>query len=230
MHGHDEVGIFGQQRAHEPGRVQGGGECTHGGVAGWVSEAMGHGEGLSFGAMGWFILAESMIFMSVFAADWVMRLDVAQGWPPSGTVPLPRVVPLVMTAVLAVKCATTAVGIRIQTDRGQDFRQWSPNTLAVPKPFHPAVDQHARVLREHHAVADLGALLLGPIIIGKRQRRHGDDAPVHGGGLLLLAGLLGQEDAALRHPLNLDAVSYTHLRAHETVLDLVCRLLLEKTK
>src|SRR5664280_3329514 len=29
----------------------------------------------------------------------------------------------------------------------------------------------------------------------------------------------------LRHP-----VSYTHLRAHETVLDLVCRLLLEKKK
>ncbi|WDT36887.1 hypothetical protein PVA38_12125 [Streptococcus pneumoniae D39] len=25
-------------------------------------------------------------------------------------------------------------------------------------------------------------------------------------------------------------VSYTHLRAHETVLDLVCRLLLEKKK
>ena len=30
--------------------------------------------------------------------------------------------------------------------------------------------------------------------------------------------------------LNTGAVSYTHLRAHETVLDLVCRLLLEKTK
>ena len=28
----------------------------------------------------------------------------------------------------------------------------------------------------------------------------------------------------------LSAVSYTHLRAHETVLDLVCRLLLEKKK
>ena len=26
------------------------------------------------------------------------------------------------------------------------------------------------------------------------------------------------------------AVSYTHLRTHQTVLDLVCRLLLEKTK
>ena len=30
------------------------------------------------------------------------------------------------------------------------------------------------------------------------------------------------------HPGGLLAVSYTHLRAHETVLDLVCRLLLEK--
>src|SRR5665811_2504169 len=30
--------------------------------------------------------------------------------------------------------------------------------------------------------------------------------------------------------LELGAVSYTHLRAHETVLDLVCRLLLEKKK
>mgnify|MGYP003381511789 CR=1 FL=1 len=30
--------------------------------------------------------------------------------------------------------------------------------------------------------------------------------------------------------LALDTVSYTHLRAHETVLDLVCRLLLEKKK
>ncbi|WDT36346.1 hypothetical protein PVA38_08135 [Streptococcus pneumoniae D39] len=29
---------------------------------------------------------------------------------------------------------------------------------------------------------------------------------------------------------NYRAVSYTHLRAHETVLDLVCRLLLEKKK
>ena len=27
-----------------------------------------------------------------------------------------------------------------------------------------------------------------------------------------------------------EPVSYTHLRAHETVLDIVCRLLLEKTK
>ena len=30
--------------------------------------------------------------------------------------------------------------------------------------------------------------------------------------------------------IDVNAVSYTHLRAHETVLDLVCRLLLEKKK
>ena len=32
------------------------------------------------------------------------------------------------------------------------------------------------------------------------------------------------------HPVGEGPVSYTHLRAHETVLDLVCRLLLEKKK
>ena len=41
-------------------------------------------------------------------------------------------------------------------------------------------------------------------------------------------------DAVVRLPsgsfMHTDAVSYTHLRAHETVLDLVCRLLLEKKK
>ena len=30
--------------------------------------------------------------------------------------------------------------------------------------------------------------------------------------------------------IEIEPVSYTHLRAHETVLDLVCRLLLEKKK
>ena len=33
-----------------------------------------------------------------------------------------------------------------------------------------------------------------------------------------------------KNGVSLISVSYTHLRAHETVLDLVCRLLLEKKK
>ena len=34
----------------------------------------------------------------------------------------------------------------------------------------------------------------------------------------------------MRGSMRVGAVSYTHLRAHETVLDIVCRLLLEKKK
>ena len=41
---------------------------------------------------------------------------------------------------------------------------------------------------------------------------------------------LGQGIVWTGGTLNGQAVSYTHLRAHETVLDLVCRLLLEKKK
>ena len=40
--------------------------------------------------------------------------------------------------------------------------------------------------------------------------------------------VLRSDGQAYRH--TYDSVSYTHLRAHETVLDLVCRLLLEKKK
>src|SRR5665811_2552833 len=48
-------------------------------------------------------------------------------------------------------------------------------------------------------------------------------------GLGLLQKL---DDVAIRTDVlyYLNPVSYTHLRAHETVLDLVCRLLLEKKK
>ena len=53
-----------------------------------------------------------------------------------------------------------------------------------------------------------------------RLRATGPDA---GKALATLARVLEAVDG--NEP---GAVSYTHLRAHETVLDLVCRLLLEK--
>ena len=46
-------------------------------------------------------------------------------------------------------------------------------------------------------------------------RREAEEIPLGAGGGEHVAGI---------------AVSYTHLRAHETVLDIVCRLLLEKKK
>src|SRR5664280_3318921 len=39
--------------------------------------------------------------------------------------------------------------------------------------------------------------------------------------------LIPQQQLLVHRPRNVGPVSYTHLRAHETVLDLVCRLLLE---
>ena len=47
-----------------------------------------------------------------------------------------------------------------------------------------------------------------------------------GGGWEVAGAAIGQHQVVVGG----DAVSYTHLRAHETVLDLVCRLLLEKKK
>ena len=57
---------------------------------------------------------------------------------------------------------------------------------------------------------------------GAAQRRQLLDA--------LAASVLLPADPLLLVLDDLQSVSYTHLRAHETVLDLVCRLLLEKKK
>ena len=46
---------------------------------------------------------------------------------------------------------------------------------------------------------------------------------------IITSGKIGKLKNKLQH-YTFKAVSYTHLRAHETVLDLVCRLLLEKKK
>ena len=46
--------------------------------------------------------------------------------------------------------------------------------------------------------------------------------------LEILANRLLEKEVLLKS--DVTAVSYTHLRAHETVLDIVCRLLLEKKK
>eukprot|EP00656_Telonema_subtile_P047653 TRINITY_DN54954_c0_g1_i1.p1 TRINITY_DN54954_c0_g1~~TRINITY_DN54954_c0_g1_i1.p1 ORF type:complete len:106 (-),score=19.92 TRINITY_DN54954_c0_g1_i1:3-320(-) len=52
---------------------------------------------------------------------------------------------------------------------------------------------------------------------------HSDDSLFPTTGATSVEGMMSSEYGGI-------SVSYTHLRAHETVLDLVCRLLLEKKK
>lgn len=101
------------------------------GVAGWTGQAMGHGEGMAYGAMGWFILAEAMIFVSFLAAYWFMRLQ-APSWPPEGTPPIPKLLPLVMTAVLVASSFTIQYAESLlHAGNEAGFRTWVMVTLAL---------------------------------------------------------------------------------------------------
>ena len=52
---------------------------------------------------------------------------------------------------------------------------------------------------------------------------------IYAGGTGKIAGKVTDAETG-EDLIGINAVSYTHLRAHETVLDIVCRLLLEKKK
>lgn len=80
------------------------------GIIGWVREAIGGAEfpemrGLGFGAMGWFILAEALIFLPTFATYWVMRLNAPE-WPPMGSIDMPKLLPAIMTVILVASSFT----------------------------------------------------------------------------------------------------------------------------
>ena len=62
----------------------------------------------------------------------------------------------------------------------------------------------------------------------EKQRRLLDALFEQGGEAS--ASQITREEQLREHMEGFTPVSYTHLRAHETVLDLVCRLLLEKKK
>jgi cytochrome c oxidase subunit 3 len=105
-------------------------------IAGWVNEAIaGHGEGLSVLAMPWFILAEALIFVGFFAAYWFMRLS-APAWPPAGSVPMPKPVPVVMTVLLVASSFTFhAAEAAHEHGRRDRFLRWLGITIALGAGF-----------------------------------------------------------------------------------------------
>jgi len=65
---------------------------------------------------------------------------------------------------------------------------------------------------------------LGAHVLKALEERNGIDPSIIDDVIMGCVSQVGEQS------LNIGPVSYTHLRAHETVLDLVCRLLLEKKK
>jgi len=105
------------------------------GIVGWTAEAMGHGEGLSYGAMGWFILAEAMIFVSFFAMYWFARLNAAS-WPPENTPHIDTTLPLIMTAVLVASSFTIHHAEALLHDGNQaGARTWVLITVVLGASF-----------------------------------------------------------------------------------------------
>ena len=95
----------------------------------------------------------------------------------------------------------------------------SGKQLPAPEPAFGGVFPDPQELRRYAAVIHCGGCMIHEQKLRARVLRLADaGVPVTNYGL------------AIAHSLGILAVSYTHLRAHETVLDLVCRLLLEKKK
>ena len=92
---------------------------------------------------------------------------------------------------------------------------------------------------EFQDVATTALYQRGIVVVAYSSRRWQDErgenmlgAEIKRDGKFRQTGNLYIETAEKSHPDNpvYVPVSYTHLRAHETVLDIVCRLLLEKKK
>ena len=97
--------------------------------------------------------------------------------------------------------------------------------------------EHAIFTRANEGVSDLSGLVSHSdagsqyvsIALTERLLEAGIDASVGSVGDAYDNSLAETTIGSFKtEMINRNAVSYTHLRAHETVLDLVCRLLLEK--
>ncbi len=101
-------------------------------ILGWIREAIGEEVGLSTASMGWFILAEAMIFLSLFANYWLQRL-LTPNWPPVGTpANMPVVLPAIMTVVLVSSSFTIHAGeVRLVRGDNAGFLRWLAITIVL---------------------------------------------------------------------------------------------------
>ena len=102
------------------------------GVLGWVNEAIGQKElGYSLTGLPIFIVSETMIFLSLFASYWMLRLS-ANTWPPEGTPEIGVILPIFMTIILVSSSITFHLG-EMKLDEGDKagFKTWLIITMAL---------------------------------------------------------------------------------------------------
>ncbi|MFQ5427745.1 MAG: heme-copper oxidase subunit III [Thermodesulfobacteriota bacterium] len=104
-------------------------------VIGWVKDGLedkhGWGQGLSFPAMPFFILAEALIFLALFASYWVIRLG-SPSWPPAGTPHISLVTPIIMTVILVSSSVTIHLAeMRHEADDNAGFLTWLIITIIL---------------------------------------------------------------------------------------------------
>jgi cytochrome c oxidase subunit 3 len=110
--------------------------CVFAGVLGWVNEAIGQKElGYALTGLPIFIVSETMIFLSLFASYWLMRLS-AEVWPPAGTPEIGIGLPIVMTIIL-VSSSVTYHFAELKLDAGDKagFKTWLLITMALGLTF-----------------------------------------------------------------------------------------------
>ncbi len=106
-------------------------------VVGWtkggIADIAHHGKepGFATGAMPFFIVAEAFIFVSFFAAYWVLRLK-APNWPPAGTPEFGVTIPIIMTILLVSSSFTIHFSEHAieHGDKG-GFRNWLIVTIIL---------------------------------------------------------------------------------------------------
>ncbi len=104
------------------------------GISKWVAEGMSQKAlvpGVAAIGLPIFIISEVLIFLSLFASYWMMRLG-ADTWPPEGSAEMPVLLPLVMTALLVSSSVTIHVA-EVKMDRKDiaGFRTWLYVTIAL---------------------------------------------------------------------------------------------------
>ncbi|MBI4667386.1 MAG: heme-copper oxidase subunit III [Nitrospinae bacterium] len=97
------------------------------GVAGWTKEGVANRDkehGYALTGLPIFIVSEVLIFLSLFASYWTLRLS-ASVWPPAGSPEIGITIPLVMTVILVSSSFTYHLGeMRLEEGDNKGFTNW----------------------------------------------------------------------------------------------------------